>query len=80
MNMIGIKGMKMPKSCSDCDFCHGHLCKRTGVDIVANPKDECPLVEIITCEDCKFNDNTTCTMDGFGVVDDYFCASAERKE
>ena len=51
--MIAIKGMKMPKSCSDCDFCHGHICKRTGTDIITNPKGNCPLVEIINCKECK---------------------------
>ena len=78
--MIAIKDMEeIPKSCSDCDFCHGHLCKRTGVDIVANPKDSCTLVEIITCKDCKWNENSTC-IDGFGVADDYFCAGGKRRE
>ena len=43
--MIAIKGMEMPKNCSDCDFCHGHICKRTGTDIIINPKGNCPLVE-----------------------------------
>ena len=70
---------EIPKNCSDCDFCHGHLCKRTGIDIVANPKDNCPLVEIITCKDCKWNENSTC-IDGFGVADDYFCAGGKKRE
>jgi len=43
--MIAVKGMKMPKTCSDCDFCHGHICKRTGTDIITNPKGNCPLVD-----------------------------------
>ena len=43
--MIAIKGMEMPKKCSDCDFCQGHICKRTGTDIIINPKGNCPLVE-----------------------------------
>ena len=43
--MIAIKDMEMPKNCSDCDFCHGHICKRTGTDIIINPKGNCPLVE-----------------------------------
>jgi len=50
--MIAIKGMKMPKNCSDCDFCHGHICKRTGIDIIANPKGNCPIVEIANCKEC----------------------------
>ena len=84
--MIAIKNMKeIPKSCSDCDFCHGHLCKRTGVDIVANPKDNCPLVEIVTCKDCKYwhDDGITTTCDkniGHGFPKDHYCADVERRE
>ena len=81
--MIAIKGMKIPENCSDCDFCHGHICKRTEMDIIANPKNQCPLVEIVTCKDCKSNKNNTCMKSsgfGFGVADDYFCASGKRRE
>ena len=39
-----------------------------------------PLVEIVTCKDCKHNDEDTCDIDGLGVRDDYFCSSAERNE
>lgn len=49
--MIAIKGMEMPDTCSDCDLCHGHICKVTGTDIVSNPKGDCPLVELVTCEE-----------------------------
>ena len=80
MSMVAVKGMKMPESCSDCDFCHGHLCKRTGADVVANPKDNCPLIEIVTCKDCKHNSDNTCTIDCCGIADDYFCGIAERRE
>ena len=36
--------------------------------------DDCPLVEIVTCKDCKHNDEDTCYIDGL----DYFCSSGER--
>jgi predicted phage terminase large subunit-like protein len=52
----------------------------TKVDMTEERAKNCPLVEIVTCKDCKFNDNNTCTMDGFGVADDYFCAGGERRE
>jgi hypothetical protein len=35
---------------------------------------------IVTCEYCKYNCDNTCTIDGCGITDDYFCASAERRE
>ena len=42
--------------------------------------DDCPLVEIVTCKDCKHNDEDTCYIDGLRVSDDYFCSSGEGKE
>lgn len=87
--MIAINGMKMPKNCSDCDLCRGHICKVTGTDIVANPKDNCPLVQIVTCKDCKYyrnqDDDEWCTNhtikdNKFWVKEDYFCADGERRE
>ena len=39
--------------------------------------DDCHLVEIVNCKDCKHNDEGTCYIDG---LDDYFCSSGERKE
>jgi len=80
MSMVAVKGMKMPESCSDCDFCHGHLCKRTGADVVANPKDNCPLIEIVTCKDCKHNCKNICGVDGSRVTDNFYCAGGERGE
>lgn len=42
--------------------------------------DDCPLVEIVTCKDCKYNYEGSCDFDGFGINDEYFCANAERRE
>ena len=39
--------------------------------------DDCPLVEIVTCKDCKHNDEDTCYIDG---LNDYFCSSGERRK
>lgn len=87
--MIVIKDMEeMPKSCAKCRV--RHECK------VADEWDEfewnhyercngCPLVEIVTCKDCKhWHDDgimTTCDKNiGHGFPGDYFCADGERKE
>jgi len=40
---------------------------------------DCPLVEIVTCKDCKYNYENSCDFDGWGIDDDYFCAKGERK-
>jgi hypothetical protein len=73
--MIAIKGIeKIPQTCSDCDLCRGHICKITGTDIIANPKGNCPLVEIVACKDC--------TYDGCAKAHspNHYCADAERRE
>ena len=38
------------------------------------------IEEIVTCKDCKHNDEDTCGIDGLGVRDDYFCSSDERRK
>lgn len=30
---VVVIGMKVPKTCSGCPFCEGHICRRTGIDI-----------------------------------------------
>ncbi|SEF90379.1 hypothetical protein [Lachnospira multipara] len=86
--MIGIKDMEeMPKGC--CEFhkdtdmvlhcpLYNSCDKRTTIKVNFKPVN-CPLVEIITCKDCKYNNENTCDLDGYGINDDYFCASGERK-
>lgn len=87
--MIAIKNMKnIPKSCILCDLVkHGGCCyyknppyELSSYNILDERPSDCPLVEIITCKDCKYNYENSCDFDGWGVNDDYFCAKAERKE
>lgn len=84
--MIAIKGMEMPKKCVECPMYHQSginvYCGAdyVGIDNVYKKRDSCPLVEIVTCKDCKHNYENSCDFDGFGIGDDYFCAKAERKE
>ncbi|SDB15164.1 hypothetical protein [Eubacterium oxidoreducens] len=89
--MIAIKDMEMPKSCKECPMSHYVFgdgweiwCNFTKKN-VATPNHNCPLVEIITCEHCKYwHDDgimTTCDKNiGNGFPQDYFCGDAERKE
>lgn len=83
--MIAIKGMeKMPETCSDCDYCHGHICKRTGIDIVANPKSNCPLIEIVTCKDCNNYvkgalDEEICLKGHELINKDFYCSDAKKR-
>ena len=91
--MIAIKEINILKKCKECKFClrqetNGYgsfgeclLQKNKRVNcLVWNRDDNCPLVEIITCKDCKYNYENVCTIDGCGIADDYFCANAERRE
>ena len=100
--MVVIRDIKMPKRCIECKFCAWdgvwdcYICKlqndaeldyskaQSGID-----KEVCPLVEIITCKDCKYyrkDDNTghctnhTCGDITFWCHDDYYCADAVRKD
>lgn len=91
--MIVIKGMKMPKRCAKCKFCINQKTNDYGSFgecllqenkkvncLVWSRDDNCPLVEIVTCKDCKYNYENSCDFDGFGIDDEYFCAKGERKE
>jgi hypothetical protein len=101
--MIAIKGMEMPKNCSQCNLCvedkyADMTCTLLGeeweeTDYNENHRDEkCPLVEIVTCKDCKYyrnkgNKYSYCTkrLNVDSITDryrepDYFCANGERKE
>jgi hypothetical protein len=65
--MIAIKGMEMPDSCYDCHFAvdeetndYGSFCKcgiledYETINLLEHSKHHnCPLVEIVTCKDCK---------------------------
>ena len=46
--------------------------------------DNCPLVEVVTCKDCKYNDENFCMIDDCriaeDIVNDCFCACASRKD
>ena len=92
--MIAIKGMEMPKNCANCLFnayyenLGGYICEHLSKIIDKDERwekrhDDCPLVEIVTCKDCKYwHDNgiiTTCDKNiGNGFPRDYFCANGKR--
>ena len=91
--MVAIKGMKIPNRCKECTFCllyepndYGSfgeclLQKNKKVNcLVWNRDDNCPLVEVVTCKDCKYNDENVCTIDDCGIADNYFCAYGEWRE
>lgn len=89
--MIAIKGMELQTDCKKCPFmatdgvdllspmmCLALWATKHEVKHCVEGKilNDCPLVEIVTCKDCKYNDEGTCHIDGFTVCD----ASARRKD
>ena len=94
--MIVIKDMEMPKSCSECGLKSGNYCYHkkppydlNSIDVLKEKASNCPLVEIVTCKDCKYyredDDTGHCTNHTCGDIvfwchADYYCADAERKK
>lgn len=92
---VYIDGLDMPKSCGECKFfCglgYGFHCYLNGkhITFIGEVEDFCPIIEIVTCEECKHRDpedkKCDCGMferQGciFPVADDYFCKYGERRE
>jgi len=87
--MIAIKGMEMPSCCLDCEFFSNYsdakLCDFTLEEINESEygrAEHCPLVEIVTCKDCKYYRNGLehCTNWVMQTNEDFYCADVERKE
>lgn len=87
--MIAIKDMEMPKCCVECPYFDDY-CALTGKwesDTEQIRDNDCPLVEIVTCKDCKYNGTMYCKCfmcDGNEYMSyhnpNFFCADGERRE
>lgn len=89
--MLAIKNMQMPKKCSECP-----MCKQSGIDVycgadyvgidsVFKKRDNCPLVEIVTCKDCTNHvtgalDEEICLKGHELIRENFYCKDGERKE
>ena len=83
--MVAIKGMEIPKNCMDCPLFDGeygdcNIIGGTKADATEERAENCPLVEIVTCKDCKHNNKNICDVDGSRVTDNFHCAGGERRE
>lgn len=90
--MIAIKDMKMPKSCSECPFkANDYVCKLLDCAFSCNHFKErnynCPLVEIVTCQNCIHKDPEYNKCDcGHDIIwqlprdNNWYCADGERRE
>lgn len=86
--------MEMPKECYMCPLLDDEygVCKiigETKVDMTEERAKDCPLVEIVTCENCKHSYSCKNPKGSFRVChldcckrvkDDYFCPYGERRE
>jgi hypothetical protein len=94
MIMIAVKGMEMPENCMDCPLFDGeygtcNIIGKTKADATEERAENCPLVEIVTCKDCR---HCFIDEDGHGyhceksdteripTCADFYCAHAERRE
>ena len=85
--MIAIN-IEMPKRCWDCPISHVdeidyYICGEIGKNVYLYANEihpDCPLVEIVTCKDCKYNKNGVCPNYRHFVDDDFYCADGERRE
>jgi hypothetical protein len=89
--MIAIKDMEMPKSCVRC-FTKG-LRGLVGCELLTDDNSicvetrhpDCPLKEIVTCENCKHNGYSSviriyCKLHKWYPCSNYYCADGERRE
>lgn len=96
--MIAIPNMEKPKNCYACSFNDGIFCalidndtdafiKENPTEVATKVLDDCPLIDIVRCKDCKHYDTESrsfpCCTDIFGAVRymeaDGFCSKGERR-
>ena len=94
MTMIAVKGMKMPENCMECPLFDGeygdcNIIGETRVDMAEERAGNCPLVEIVTCKDCRhcFIDEDGCgyhceksDTERVPTCADFYCADGEKRE
>ena len=90
--MIAIKNMEIPSGCEVCDFrksdpynSEEYCSKAIGSDIIIHEKERlenCPLVKIVTCKNCKYwaADDPYCGVIGNITDKDFYCASAKPRD
>lgn len=85
--MIAIKGMEeIPSCCRHCPCSDNLQCNLITQynDLKGRPND-CPLVEIITCKECKNYvkgalDEEICLKGHELIHEDFYCADGERRK
>ena len=86
--MIAFKDMEEIPSCcvaydsgndnyTSCPFYK--ICKQRETIKTNYKPDDCPLVEIVTCKDCKHRTESTCLKHRHFIYDSFYCKEGERE-
>ena len=88
--MIAIKDMEMPNACTSTQETLGdievakcplyNVCKHRNTIRTNYKPSDCPLVEIVTCKDCKHRRGEVCRNYRHIINDDFYCKDGIRKE
>lgn len=71
---VTIKGIDMPKNCWECPLEHHCMKWLIGDD----RPDDCPLVDMVLCEDCKFRLHYVCGRSRKIIKLADYCSKGER--
>ena len=94
---VYVKNVDMPTDCGHCDFfseyggeCYCYITK-LHTTFIGEIADDCPLIEIVTCGECKYSKiyalqsdtpmSRWCHKGHFPkeVTDGYYCGDGERR-
>ena len=86
--MIAIPNMVKPKKCEGCMYQEGNLCDLNNKDFGTwtEQYEHCPLIEIVTCGECKYANYLTedtdvkCMITQLFMDKSGFCSYEERRE
>ena len=96
--MVAVVGMKMPKNCMECllfddEYGDCNVYGESKADMTEERAGNCPLVEIVTCRNCKHwkdsdgvyrrgvDAESKCPVNTKAVFEgNSYCALGERKE
>lgn len=82
---VYIPNMEKPKGCRWCPLNHDSICYviqpyKTDETNGKQCRNDCPLIEIVTCKDCRYNDGTDfCEFYYMSIFPTDFCSYGERR-
>lgn len=84
---VYIPNMEKPKGCRWCPLNHDSICYviqpyKTDETNGEQCRNDCPLIEIVTCGECKKHGKNSCPMTFTHAVitdDNNYCSYAERR-